>query len=219
MNNHHAYLYQTSGTVDLKAVESQAEIFGIEDVTYIYIQNFGIGDVRDITLKAYVRPQIGGTLLIAVGVDTITSEAQQALLKILEEPPQTTIFLFCIPRSVFLLPTLLSRFSVVDTTSADTQHPVVITEAFLSFMAMTAPERIEIIGKKLTAKDTVWMGEIKNGLCAELSSGTTHRYQAIAKDLYFVAEHLMTRGAANKHLLEELALTLPRLQKNEKVVH
>lgn len=219
MNNHHAYLYQASGTVDLKAVESQALTFGIEDVTYIYSQNFGIGDVRDLTLKAYVRPQVGDTLLIAVGVEAITSEAQQALLKILEEPPQTTIFLFCIPRSVFLLPTLLSRFSEMETASDNVHSPLVATEAFLSFMAMTAPERIDIISKKLTAKDIVWIGDIKNGLCAELSVGTAHQYQAVVRELYFVAEHLMTRGAANKHLLEELALTLPRLQKNEKVVH
>jgi DNA polymerase III delta prime subunit len=134
----------------------------------------------------------------------MTVEAEQALLKLLEEPPLTTAFLFCVPESVFILPTLLSRFSVV---GGHLDRP--LTPSFVEFVSMAVPARITLVGEKLTAKDMDWQQEIKQGLLAYLTKQTGVLAPEVVAALYYVAEHLLTRGASNKQLFEELAFSLP----------
>src|SRR5690348_10949616 len=57
--------------------------------------SFGIEDVRQVQKAAYLSPaRSKEKMLIVQQADTLTPEAQNALLKLLEEPPQHTyIFL------------------------------------------------------------------------------------------------------------------------------
>ena len=109
---HHALLYRAPA-VSRETALSLVSLLEASEVEYVEVSGFGIDDVRALTTVAYRTPSIGSRLGVVVILQTITVEAEQALLKLLEEPPLTTGFLFCVPESVFLLPTLLSRFNEV----------------------------------------------------------------------------------------------------------
>lgn len=166
----------------------------------------GIGDARGIIDIALLRPTKGETQLVIVLAEGINFEAEQALLKILEEPPLSTRFLFVLPSSVRLASTLLSRFFVIN----QSHRPLMPQAEFTAFMAISYGERLGLISKKMLKKDLVWVGYIGVGLeqyVRTLGKGknSTKKWQAYA----LVLERLTRRGAANKMLLEELAFSLP----------
>lgn len=70
----------------------------------------GIADVREIIHRASLKPNDGDRQVFIVdNADKLRADAQNALLKIIEEPPETVaIFLLAESRSA-LLPTVLSR--------------------------------------------------------------------------------------------------------------
>ncbi len=73
-------------------------------------QKIGIDDVRELlsrlTIKPINRQQKIGIVLEA---EKLTPEAQNALLKTLEEPPDSCLIILSIPNFKNLLPTILSR--------------------------------------------------------------------------------------------------------------
>ena len=202
---HHAYLCRM-GEVTEDKVKSVAETFDISATVFLQIDAFGIDDVRTLTEKAYMRPSEGDTQLLVVSLITITVESQQALLKLLEEPPAGTVFVFCVPTSLFLLPTLLSRFSVLQTEATNTK-PEDTTE-FDAFLSLPVGERMTMITDRLAAKDILWVTTMKRQLIAKLANKTFHNSPDTLAHLYWIADHLQTRGASNKQLLVELALVV-----------
>lgn len=206
MLTHHAFICRVP-TLSLDVVKEVRNSFlpGLE-TDYISIDAFGIDDVRTLTEKAFVKPREGKTLLLVVSLKSITVEAQQALLKILEEPPSSTAFLFVVPESLHLLPTTLSRFLKHSFTSG-VQGSAQFAE-YEEFKKLSPSERIVLIGTKTTAKDNSWIEAIKLGLQQELTQSFKVQTMKQVATLYFVAEHLQTRGAGNKMLLEELAFSL-----------
>jgi DNA polymerase III delta prime subunit len=203
MLEHHAYLYRAE-VVSPLAVKDIVFKLNISEVNYIELEAFGIDDVRTLTEKAFVRPLVGDKQLIVVCIKTITVEAQQALLKILEEPPISTVFLFCIPTTLYLLPTLLSRFQIENNY---TSNEVSLVE-FSDFVSLKVADRITEITNRLAKKDNLWVDKMKAGLLNYIQAESRQLPIQTLSALYFVSEHLQTRGASNKLLLEEMALTL-----------
>lgn len=72
--------------------------------------SFGVALIRELQAQAFLKPiQSTDKALILESAETLTVEAQNALLKLLEEPPlHTFIFLSCATDAYFL-PTILSR--------------------------------------------------------------------------------------------------------------
>ncbi len=205
MLTHHAFICRTPVFTDTHIRDIRASFPLSAETEYVTLEAFGIDDVRTLTEKAFVRPKEGKQLLLVVGLKTITVESQQALLKILEEPPSSTTFLFIVPKTLFLLPTLLSRFHEYEYPTEVVEKP---NQSFLNFKSLSPADRIVLITEKMAAKDTNWVEEIKIGLQSLLQEPKSGAKLQNVATLYFVAEHLQTRGAANKMLLEELALSL-----------
>ncbi len=206
MLEHHAYLCRTSA-VDIAILKAIRASFAVEAETqFIHIDAFGIDDVRALTQKAFIKPGQGDTLLLVVGLKSITIESQQALLKILEEPPSSTVFLFVVPETLTLLPTTLSRFQEYQGAGAGEQGVTFLDYA--DFKKLSPAQRTILIAEKMTAKDALWVEAIKVGLQHDLKQQDNLQNKANLATLYFIAEHLQTRGAGNKMLLEELAFSL-----------
>jgi DNA polymerase-3 subunit delta' len=72
--------------------------------------NIWIDDVRDVLTSAGYRPFEGRRRVAIIDdADAMTSQAQNALLKMLEEPPSASIFILVSSMPDALLPTVLSR--------------------------------------------------------------------------------------------------------------
>ncbi len=73
-------------------------------------RSFHIDVVRDLRERAYVLPnEAPRRVMILCGADGMTPQAQNALLKILEEPPPRLLFVLTCENRSLLLPTVQSR--------------------------------------------------------------------------------------------------------------
>ncbi len=73
-------------------------------------KTIGIEPVRQVAKQVNVRPLEGGRRVVLIDdAEKMTPEAQNALLKTLEEPPENNIFILVTSRTDLLLPTIMSR--------------------------------------------------------------------------------------------------------------
>lgn len=72
-------------------------------------QSFAIDDARRLKDIAFLKPVMSSHRIFILGAWSIPDEAQNALLKLFEEPSMCSRFFLVIPRRDILLPTLLSR--------------------------------------------------------------------------------------------------------------
>jgi DNA polymerase III subunit delta' len=83
----------------------------------------GIGAVRDLIGSAHLRPYEGRTrVFVFDGADTMTNDAANALLKVLEEPPPDVRLLLLAPSVDSVLPTITSRCQHIEL------HPLPIAQ-------------------------------------------------------------------------------------------
>jgi DNA polymerase-3 subunit delta' len=77
-------------------------------------KSIGADDIRGVIADCYIRPFSGEyKVYIIEDGDTLTPQAQNALLKILEEPPSYVIFILCVTNPGLIVPTVLSRSRVI----------------------------------------------------------------------------------------------------------
>lgn len=77
-------------------------------------RSFHVDSVREIRADAYILPnEAEHKVYLLLGADTMTEQAQNALLKVLEEPPQRVLFVLTCVSSAALLSTVRSRAQIV----------------------------------------------------------------------------------------------------------
>ncbi len=104
------------------------------------LPTIGIGDIRDFQRALMLTPQNSPAKVgVLSDIHRLTVEAQNALLKTLEEPPPNTYILAETATPDILLPTILSRFSLVNTGQSDTldektidQYKTLLTELLVA---------------------------------------------------------------------------------------
>jgi len=82
---------------------------------YSLDKTIGIGDIRNLQKKIILKPIKSKAKAVVIDCKIgFTIEAQNALLKVLEEPPSNTVIYIIAARRVFLLPTILSRCKIIE---------------------------------------------------------------------------------------------------------
>jgi len=75
----------------------------------------GIGDIRNIQKKLFLKPlESENKAVILEAFLGMTADSQNAFLKVLEEPPANTIIIILVTSLDFVLPTILSRCSLIN---------------------------------------------------------------------------------------------------------
>lgn len=84
------------------------------DVTTLDEANLSIEEVRNIQKTIFLKPlKSNYKAVVLQSAHTLSTQAQNALLKVLEEPPQDTLIILETERSELLLPTILSRCKII----------------------------------------------------------------------------------------------------------
>ncbi len=201
---HHALLVKTISVQSFVVDEDVSET----EVQDIYISNFGIKDARELVRKAFNSPVAAKIQCLVIRTDFITHEAQNALLKVLEEPPSSTRFIFVVPTDFTVLSTLASRFSLQG--SKINTKVVDFNVQFKTLLQQSFKERLVDIDKAVKQKDLDWQRAIKQGLIQYISSKDSVKNKFLF-ELEYVARKLLTRGASNKMLLEHMSLMLTKV--------
>lgn len=174
-----------------------------------------IDDARVIRDAQMGRSFGGGKQFFIVVTSRINDQAQNALLKVLEEPTEDTHFFLLISDDTGLLPTLRSRLQFLY--GADALSIEYKKEA-RNFIAHPIPERLELAKKwaKEVSDEKRTKAQINSFLDAlekELYADYTQRVSELKvrkmfENLLMVKGYMRTQGASVKMLLEYIAFLI-----------
>lgn len=84
-------------------------------------ESIGISDIRTLQKSLFLKPFKSTTkAAILKNAQNLTIAAQNALLKVLEEPPNNTLIILTVTQKELLLPTILSRCTIIELKKTDT---------------------------------------------------------------------------------------------------
>ncbi len=73
-------------------------------------KNISVAQIRTLRSDAYIKPHMGGKKVFIIPLaERMNEQSQNALLKILEEPPQNVIFILITENTSMMLSTIVSR--------------------------------------------------------------------------------------------------------------
>jgi hypothetical protein len=160
-----------------------------------------------------------GKRICIIGTKAINREAENALLKMLEEPKERTHFFIIVPEPEMLAPTILSRAHVMRMNTG-TSRSVTSARAFLSAKPSERIALIETIIK--SHKDDETSGGLRYEALQLLSDIEKIIYEesfvknksdvdicALLEEIGKLRHYLGITGASVKMILEHLALIIP----------
>ncbi|MDO8620336.1 MAG: hypothetical protein Q7R64_03250, partial [bacterium] len=227
--SHHAYAI--AGTAEdmlpelLCMLETSLKVRtkGNPDFLLQQYETMGIGEAHELKKSAERKSVSDDKKVFVVLARGITREAQNALLKVFEEPPADTHFFLVVPSFALLLPTLRSRLEVLDLHPDGEGADIKIATEFL---AGTVPARLSFVQKMLKEleqekkkqEDSSELLLEKTRILAFLDSLeytlAKRDHVAVApalREVLEVKKYSRDRAPSLKLLLEHLALVLPRL--------
>ncbi len=173
-------------------------------------ETFTIDDSRQLREMHGVRPvHISGKKIFIISMDGITIEAQNALLKLLEEPAEYAYFFLIIPSAHLLLPTVKSRMIPIETSSEKEN-----TGEGEKFLKLSVAKRLDMIKgllddiskEKKTKQDAIhFLNEIEAVLYAKQGVG---KAQGALRTLDMAKKYSSDRAPSLKMLLESVALSV-----------
>lgn len=196
---HHANLYVGKNEWALSLLPPNLQTPSVDVLHKVY-ERMSIADVRTLIYEAQMRPVEREFRAFVVMTNVLLGEAQNALLKLFEEPNAHTVFYLIIPREDMLLPTLRSRLLL-----AGTEEEGVENHSFDSFKALSYAERLKSIATHLDLDDAVWLSDIVRGMSQEAH---TRKEISLIKDTLLLESYIYANGSAKKMLLEHVALSL-----------
>lgn len=143
----------------IKGLCDREKIDPIDIDIQVYEKAMGIEDVRNIQKKILLKPFKGKAKGVVIEAhDNITTEAQNALLKVLEEPPVNTIIIITISKKELLLPTIISRCKIIELQEG---NPTLSEEENVQYLKILTSLSENGVGYKLKlAQDVVRNEEI-----------------------------------------------------------
>ena len=212
---HHAYAFEGEKTVVVPELFKFLEKdFGIEiknnpDFSYQEFETFTIDDGRALQEQHGMR-SISGKKIFIISTRFITVEAQNALLKIFEEPSEGTHFFLIMPNIQVLLPTLLSRVVVIESIQQGGAEAKTLAKKFIS---ASLPERLllvkNIVEEKDKGKAIDFVTALEQILAGQLNGAGDKREKAGAlTEILMAKKYLHDRAPSVKLLLEHLCLSV-----------
>ena len=170
-----------------------------------HIRTYATLDVEEArALSGLMSLRGTGARVLVVGAQAVGREAQNALLKILEEPGEGATFAFLVPRGV-LIPTVLSRLSEVEFQAKKND-----TSEAKAFLDASGPMRSKQIEKIVKDKDKQLAYELVCDIEMLLQKNTANKNARLAlTEIATMRSYLMDQSASVKMILEHLALVLP----------
>lgn len=137
-----------------------SEEYRSSDLLKVSYSSLGMDEVAQIA-SFNSRRALGKNKVMIVSTEGISGPAQNALLKIIEEPAPNTFFFFIIPSKSQILPTLLSRFRELSINHGN-QHSRHSTLNAENFVVQPVSNRMEIIKEIMAFLDDekITKGEI-----------------------------------------------------------
>lgn len=202
MSEFHAQLIVANSLEDAEIPEAYR--VSAADVFHLNTDNLSIGDARHLVEVASTRPVAGNSKVIVLVFKKATVEAQNALLKLFEEPPTGVLFYVVVPHLSLLLPTLRSRLIAMNTSV----QKVELSEDTKAFIKASLAERLAVIADKQKSKDSEWMSTMIHELAIWAARTPKNMSSEALVSIETAERYVNIRGASRKSLLENVALSI-----------
>ncbi len=183
---------------------------GNPDFQVLALKSFGINDARNLIEMAGRLPFSGSKKYFVISFTQATREAQNALLKLLEEPTEGTHFFLLVPSHEILLPTLRSRLFLI----SEIINKKISSSRAKDFIQATPKRRLILVKKIIDAKDKVeainFLNELEEHIHSLISTKNVSSYEYNGLHNIIQARgYLNDRAPSIKMLLETVALLTP----------
>ena len=220
-NLHHAYCI-LDNTVD---TTNELEKFLLKELSFSVNNNpdfwYGEFDVMDIEDSRSIKslhqnkPTAGDKKIFVVSANFITEKAQNAMLKLFEEPRGDTHFFLMIPSLNNIIPTFKSRLFIVDSNKSG--DSIINSKLFLKMNIGDRMESVKKIYNSISDEEESKIEIIKfiNSLESEIKKKTnflkvTKNELGMFEELEQIRQYAGEQSPSLKMLLEHLALMLPK---------
>lgn len=175
-------------------------------------RSFGVAEAEDLRGRVRMRPVRDARRVFALFVPILTTEAQNALLKTLEEPAAEAVLFLITPSPDTLLPTIRSRVQRLHIDAKTSEEKVDVDD----FLAASPEKRITMLKPLYDAEDE---GRDIGGVIAFLQA-LEYRFskslgnanvRAGLRAVYRARKYVADKGSLLKSLLEQVALLTPKL--------
>jgi DNA polymerase III delta prime subunit len=160
----HAFIVY-GGTLESRADFISEKNTATTELIHLFAEksSITIKQVQDLSVPLSISPRLPRIVWIEEA-NLLTVPAQNALLKMLEEPPTDTTFYLTCATHTALLPTVRSRSSVINLTlDQHAQDPTTLSD-LKAIMALTPGDRLAAIVKRDRTESIAWIGEIEFAL-------------------------------------------------------
>ncbi len=216
---HHAYIIEGEKESVLKQLvgffEHDLGIFLANNPDYwrIDFETFGVEEAHLLKERQSRLPAGAAVMrkIFLICAERFSSEAQNALLKVLEEPTAGTSIFFVLPDASRILSTVRSRVVFIRAGAPKKVN---------AFLAASYGEREKLIARIAEEKDRsgalALLSDMEHGLKERLKqTGDMREYHAALSALHKCRSHLSRRAPSLKMLLEYLAIILPANEKQK----
>ena len=133
-----------------------AEVGTHPDITVVTPEdgkkNIAVSQIRDLRADAYVKSHMAARRVFVIDkADSMNEQAQNALLKVLEEPPADIIFILIAESATALLDTIISRCTVLSLVPPETNKALEYLRKNTEFSEEQIKEAIGIMGNNIGA--------------------------------------------------------------------
>jgi len=199
--SHHFYIIEGEKESILNEIKADTDFI----INEFSRDRFLIEDSRSVVDKTLIKNSKEQKQLIILSFNSITPEAQNSLLKVVEEPTPGTYFFMIVPNVNIFLPTIISRAVIIKSEGSGIEN-----EFVKKILSGNVGERIKIVEK--VAKD-ISDSKLEKQIAKEIVEGIIEKIRKEnqpekLKELMKIRSYLDLTGASIKMLLERAVLVL-----------
>lgn len=164
--------------IDIENSANNPDFFKLSSETSI-----GIDEIRKIRQFLSLKPFVNEKKIVFIQeAQNLTTEAQNALLKTLEEPPASSVIILTVPNTSLLLPTVLSRMNIINLkfeenvklTKDEQDEKIKFLQTLIN---SSVPKRLILLEETQITKDRqtveTWLDEMTFSIRQTMLSGNT----------------------------------------------
>jgi len=227
---HHAFAIEAEGERGIEvalgwvAQELGMSAKGHPDIVILKYDLFSVEDARRVGEVAAQGPVAGEHKAIIIAASRAYREAQNALLKLFEEPPRGTFLFLVLPTLGSLLPTLKSRIHTLqESPFSNGRTKMGIATVAQEFLKASRERRSAMVKKLVSGKDEEERREYRDEAIAIVNGievavylqpkqnvGRPTSHILLLEEIQVLRGYLHQPSAPVKLILEHLAIVTPR---------
>lgn len=221
---HQSFLVEAEAEEGIAAALAWAELeLGLiagknPDVIVLRHGLFSVEDARKVNELAHSSALIGSRKAIIIAASRLYAEAQNSLLKVLEDQPQGVYIFIVLPTLGGILPTITSRTQEL---SVGGKKKAYMSEAAEAFIKADSEKRLALVKRLAAGRDEDARREnrdeaigildgVEAAAYAKWKEAKSPEIATLLADIAKLRGSLHDRAASVRMILEHLALVLPK---------